>query len=218
MVLMVKTMKTTTSNEIKVWDPLVRIFHWTLVAAFTIAYLTEDDWQSLHVWAGYTVAGLVAFRLVWGFIGTEHARFRDFVFGPKTISGYLKDMVAFRAKRYIGHNPAGGAMVIALLISLAATTLTGMKLYAVEENAGPFAAIQMENISPISTAYADEDEGEREGGHEGGDELWEELHEFFANFTLLLVFLHIGGVVVSSFAHGENLPRAMVTGKKQKDL
>ena len=215
---MVKTMKTTTSNEIKVWDPLVRIFHWTLVAAFTIAYLTEDDWQSLHVWAGYTVAGLVAFRLVWGFIGTEHARFRDFVFGPKTISGYLKDMVAFRAKRYIGHNPAGGAMVIALLISLAATTLTGMKLYAVEENAGPFAAIQMENISPISAAYADEDEGEREGGYEGGDELWEELHEFFANFTLLLVFLHIGGVVVSSFAHGENLPRAMVTGKKHKDL
>lgn len=209
---MVKTM--TTKDEIKVWDPLVRIFHWSLVAAFTIAYLTEDDWQAVHVWAGYTVAGLVAFRLVWGFVGTKHARFRDFVYSPVAVFGYLKDLVSFRAKRYIGHSPAGGAMAIVLLISLAATTLTGMKLYAVEENAGPFAAIQVESISPISSAYADEDEHE----HEGGDELWEELHEFFANFTLLLVFLHIGGVVVSSLAHGENLPRAMVTGKKRKEL
>ena len=209
----------TTSNEIKVWDPLVRIFHWSLVAAFTIAYLSEDDWQSLHVWAGYTVAGLVAFRLLWGFVGSEHARFRDFVFSPATVFGYIKDLVALRAKRYIGHNPAGGAMVIALLISLAATTLTGMQLYAVEENRGPFAAITVEGISPIGTAMADEDEYEYGEGREGkeGEELWEELHEFFANFTLLLVFLHIAGVVVSSFAHGENLPRAMVTGKKHKE-
>lgn len=208
----------TTDNEIRVWDPLVRIFHWSLVAAFTIAYLTEDEWQDVHVLAGYTVAGLVAFRLVWGFIGSEHARFRDFVFSPATIIAYLKDMVAFRAKRYLGHNPAGGAMVIALLIALAATTLTGMKLYAVEENAGPFAAVQVESLSPVAVAKADDDGDEydegREGHGEGDEELWEELHEFFANFTLLLVFLHISAVVVSSFAHGENLPRAMVTGRK----
>ncbi len=208
----------TTGNEIKVWDPLVRIFHWSLVAAFTIAYLTEDDWQSLHVWAGYTVAGLVAFRLVWGFIGTEHARFSDFVFSPTTVFGYLKDMMAHRARRYLGHSPAGGVMVVALLISLAATTLTGMQLYAVEENRGPFAAIAVESISPIGSAMADEDEYEDGEGHgEGDEELWEELHEFFANFTLLLVLLHITGVVVSSIAHGENLPRAMITGKKRKE-
>lgn len=209
----------TTSNEIKVWDPLVRIFHWTLVAAFTIAYLSEDDWEDIHVLAGYTVAGLVIFRLVWGFIGPKHARFSDFVFSPSTVIAYLKDMVAFRAKRYIGHNPAGGVMVLALLISLAATTLTGMKLYAVEENAGPFAQIQIENISPISTAMADDDGDEhgeeREGRGEEGS--WKELHEFFANLTLFLVFLHIGGVVFSSLEHGENLPRAMVTGKKRKE-
>ena len=211
-----------TTNEVKVWDPLVRIFHWSLVIAFTVAYLSEDDWQELHVWAGYTVAGLVVFRLVWGFIGTEHARFRDFVFSPSTVFGYLKDMLSHRAKRYLGHSPAGGAMVVALLISLAATTLTGMKLYAVEENRGPFASIQqMDGLSPISSAMADEDEHEkgeaREGHGEGDEELWEELHEFFANFTLLLVFLHIGGVVVSSIAHGENLPRSMITGKKRKE-
>lgn len=211
----------TTETEIKVWDPLVRIFHWTLVIAFFTAYFTEDDLQNVHVLAGYTVAGLVAFRLVWGFIGSKHARFSDFVFSPSTVIAYLKDMIALRAKRYIGHNPAGGAMVIALLISLAGTTLTGMKLYAVEENAGPFANIQIENISPVSNAVADDegDEdgeyGEGRGEHEEG--IWEEAHEFFANFTLLLVLLHVGGVVISSFAHGENLPRAMVTGRKEKE-
>ncbi|MCW8841693.1 MAG: cytochrome b/b6 domain-containing protein [Gammaproteobacteria bacterium] len=211
----------TTENEIKVWDPLVRIFHWTLVVAFFTAYFTEDEWLDIHVLAGYTVAGLIAFRLVWGFVGTKHARFSDFVFSPLTTLNYLKDLFALRAKRYIGHNPAGGAMVITLLLALAGTTLTGMKLYAVEENAGPFAAVQIENVSPISSAVADDDDdeyGEHGEGHgEGDEELWEELHEFFANFTLLLVFLHVAGVVVSSFAHGENLPRAMVTGRKKRE-
>ncbi len=210
---MVMTMNNET--EIKVWDPLVRLFHWTLVAAFTIAYLTEDDWQELHVWAGYTVAALLAFRLLWGFIGPKHARFSDFVFSPANIMAYLKDMLALRAKRYIGHNPAGGAMVIALLLSLAATTLSGMQVYAVEENAGPFAQIEM-NISPVASAYADDDEHEGEGHKEGG--VWEEIHEFFANFTLFLVVLHIAGVIISSLAHNENLPRSMVTGKKRQEL
>jgi len=206
------------ATDIKVWDPLVRVFHWSLVAAFTIAYLTEGEWQSLHVWAGYLVAGLIAFRLVWGFIGPQHARFSDFVFSPATTIAYLKDMVALRAKRYIGHNPAGGAMVLALLLSLAATTLSGMQVYAVEENAGPFAQIKLQQLSPIATAQADDDDDddEREGHKEGG--VWEEIHEFFANFTLLLVVLHISGVVISSLAHGENLPRAMVTGRKRREL
>ncbi len=93
-----------------------------------------------------------------------------------------------------------------------------MQLYAVEEGRGPFAEIQMEDLNPISSALADEDE-EDEGHEEGEDseEYWEELHEFFANLTLLLVFLHIGGVALSSFVHGENLPRSMVTGKKHKE-
>jgi cytochrome b len=211
---MVMTMSTET--DITVWDPLVRIFHWSLVVAFTIAYVTEDEWLNLHVWAGYVVAALLAFRLVWGFIGPQHARFSDFVFSPASVMAYLKDMVALRAKRYLGHNPAGGAMVLALLLSLAATTLSGMQVYAVEKGAGPFASIALDRLSPIASAYADDDEHEHEGeGHKEGG-VWEEIHEFFANFTLLLVVLHISGVVISSLAHNENLPRAMVTGNKRK--
>ncbi len=203
-------------SEIKVWDPLVRLFHWSLVAAFVIAYLSGDELEDVHVLAGYFIAGLVVFRLIWGVVGTRHARFSDFVFSPPTVIAYLKDTLAFRAKRYIGHNPAGGAMVVALLISLSMATLSGMKLLAVEENEGPFAAIQIENISPVAIAMADEDEDEE---HDEGEEesVWEEVHEFFVNFTLLLVLLHLAGVALSSFAHGENLPRAMVTGTKRQD-
>jgi len=203
------------SNEIKVWDPLVRIFHWSLVVAFTVAYITEDELLDIHVWAGYVVAGLLLFRVIWGFIGTKHARFSGFVFSPTTVIAYLKDMIVLRAKRYIGHNPAGGAMVIALLISLTATTLSGMQVYAVEKGAGPFAGV--EGISLISTAQADDDDDEHESEAGEGGEFWEEIHEFFANLTLLLVALHTAGVLISSLAHGENLPRSMVTGRKRAD-
>ncbi|MDH5786534.1 MAG: cytochrome b/b6 domain-containing protein, partial [Chromatiales bacterium] len=183
-------------TEVKVWDPLVRLFHWSLVAAFTIAYVTEDEWQNLHVWAGYVVAGLLAFRILWGFIGPQYARFSNFIYSPATVIAYLKDMVTLREKRYLGHNPAGGVMVLALLASLALTTLSGMKLYAVEENAGPFANVEI-NLSPIAVAQADDDDDDEREGRDQGDEFWEEIHEFFANLTLLLVVLHIAGVLFS---------------------
>lgn len=192
-------------NEIKVWDPLVRIFHWSLVVTFFIAYLSGDEWESLHVTAGYIVAGLVAFRLVWGLIGTRHARFTDFVFSPATVITYLKELAAHRARRYLGHNPAGGWMVVALLASLALTTLTGMMAH------GTFTVA----LNVVSPAMAHDDEGEE--GDEG-EEIFEELHEFFANFTLLLVAVHVAGVLVSSLLHRENLVRAMITGRKSREL
>jgi cytochrome b len=114
--------------EARVWDPLVRFFHWSLVAAFIIAWLSGEEARRLHEIAGYAIIGLVAFRLVWGFVGPAHARFSDFVYRPSTIAGFLIDTVKFRAKRYIGHNPAGGAMVIALLAMLAATCASGVMM------------------------------------------------------------------------------------------
>ena len=104
-------------------------------------------------------------------------------------------------------------MIIALLVSLFATTISGLKVYGVEGH-GPLANNGVE-VSIISEARAHGDE-DNKGKHENEEEeFWEEIHEFFANFTLLLVFVHIAGVVVASRIHGENLVRAMVTGKKE---
>lgn len=111
--------------EVKVWDPFVRLFHWSLVALFAGAYATGDELESVHVLLGYGIAGLIGLRLVWGFVGSRHARFSDFVRSPAAVLAYLRDVVALKARRYLGHNPAGGAMIVALLVSLAATCVSG---------------------------------------------------------------------------------------------
>lgn len=209
------------SNKIRVWDPLVRIFHWSLVLAFTVAYPSGDEESSLHVYSGYVVLGLIAFRLVWGLAGTRYARFSDFVYSPVTVIQYLKDMASKRPKHYVGHNPAGGAMVIAMLLCLLVVSVSGLKVYAIEEGLGPLAGASPA-LTVISPAYADDDDDEHEHGRnesrhgddDEAEEFWEEIHEVSSNFMLLLVFLHIGGVIVASRLHEENLVKAMVTGTK----
>jgi cytochrome b len=111
--------------EVRVWDPLVRVFHWSLAALFVLAYATGDEVERLHIAAGYAIAGLIALRVVWGFVGPRHARFGDFVRSPRAILAYLRDKLLHRPPRYIGHNPAGGAMIVALLALLTATGVTG---------------------------------------------------------------------------------------------
>lgn len=208
-----------TQHRIRVWDLFVRLFHWTLVAAFFVAYFTEDDMLALHVWAGYLVGGLVTLRVVWGFVGPKHARFSDFVCGPVTALSYALDLIAFRARRHIGHSPAGGMMVLALLIMLPIVVWTGLELYAVERNAGPLAAASSPALL-TAPARADEinsrerDRGERRRGRDGA---WRDLHESLANLVFVLVLFHVGGVVVASIAHRENLVGAMITGWKRPD-
>jgi cytochrome b len=197
-------------KEVKVWDVLVRLFHWSLVTAFIIAYFTGEEESSWHINAGYTVLGLISFRIIWGFVGTQHARFSDFIYAPKQIIQYLKDSNAKKSKHYLGHNPAGGAMVVLLLISLFTVSISGLKVYAIEEGRGPLASAN--EITMISSSYADEHEDDEEG-----EEFWEETHEIATYFTLLLIFLHILGVIVSSKLHNENLIKAMITGKKNID-
>ncbi|MGL4321369.1 MAG: cytochrome b/b6 domain-containing protein, partial [Paracoccaceae bacterium] len=109
---------------VRVWDIGVRLFHWGLVAGVLAAYLSEDS-RSLHRILGYIVMGLIAFRLIWGLVGTHHARFASFVPGPVRLIGYLRDIAARREARYLGHNPAGAAMIVALLLVLAGISATG---------------------------------------------------------------------------------------------
>jgi cytochrome b len=214
---------------VTVWDPLVRVCHWLLVVAFFVAYFTEDDLLTVHVWAGYVVGGTVVLRVLWGFIGPKHARFSDFIFGPWKAWSYLIDLVRFRAERHIGHSPAGGAMVVALLIGLAVTVWSGLETYAVEENAGPLAgsiivtvANAEASLSPPLRLASDESEHEelkvsereRRGGKE--DDFWEDVHEVLADLMLALVIIHILGVGLASVVHRENLVRAIITGKKRE--
>lgn len=187
-----------TQNTVKVWDPFVRIFHWTLVLSFFISYFTEEDFLVIHSFAGYTVLALLLLRIIWGLIGTRYARFSDFTYSLQTIKEFIKDTFYLRAKRYLGHNPAGGAMILLMSISLLVTTLTGIAVYGIEEQAGP-----------LSNWYTQKDSI-------CGD-VFEETHEFFANFTLLLIFIHVAGVIIESFIHKENLVKSMVDGKKRSD-
>jgi cytochrome b len=110
---------------VKVWDPFVRVFHWSLAGLFLLAYATGDEMENVHVAAGYTIAGLVALRIVWGFVGPRHARFSDFVRSPRAVLAYMRDVAMLRAPRHLGHNPAGGAMVVALIVTLIGTCTTG---------------------------------------------------------------------------------------------
>lgn len=112
-------------DTIRVWDPFVRIFHWSLVAGIAIAWLTADEWDRVHEWIGYAIAGLLSARILWGFIGSPYARFSQFVKGPRETLAYLGRIVRGRAERHIGHNPAGAAMILALLATIAGTALTG---------------------------------------------------------------------------------------------
>lgn len=187
------TTQINTPNTIKVWDPLIRIFHWSLVVSFLLAYITEDDWMNLHVATGYMVAMLVGFRIVWGLIGTRYARFSQFVKSPSQVLAYLKKMLMFNVPHYMGHNPAAAAMIISLLVSIILVSITGMAIIAAEGQ-GPLAGTI---LAGLNTKWM------------------EEIHEFFANFTLLLVVFHVAGVVFSSFLEGDNLVRAMLTGHKK---
>src|SRR6185369_8219848 len=108
-------------SMIYVWDRFVRAFHWLLVLAFTVAFLSEDGPDLVHLVAGFVVAGLVVARVIWGFVGPPHARFGDFVYAPGVTLRYLRDLVLLRSPRYVGHSPAGGAMIVLMLASLAAT-------------------------------------------------------------------------------------------------
>ena len=111
--------------SVKVWDLFVRVFHWLLVVLFASAWYSGGIWDKPHLAAGYFVLALVVARIVWGFVGSRYARFSDFIYGPRVILRYMADMVRMRAPRYIGHNPAGGAMVITLLATLMVICISG---------------------------------------------------------------------------------------------
>ncbi|MDG3444293.1 cytochrome b/b6 domain-containing protein [Nitrospirillum amazonense] len=171
------------TGTVRVWDPAIRILHWTIAASFAIAWLSAEEIMPVHEAAGFVILVAVGVRSLWGLVGTPHARFAEFVPSPKGFLSYMGALVKGRAGRYVGHNPAGGAMIVALLASLLLTVATGIVLDT--------------------------------GGGVLGEDAMEDIHGAAATVTLILVALHIGGVILSSMLHRENLVRAMVTGRKR---
>jgi cytochrome b len=184
-------------RRITVWDLPTRVFHWTLVASAATAYLVSSGRPAgttflVHVTCGYIVVLLLLFRLAWGFIGGAHARFADFVRGPGRAFGYLKALLHGNAPRYLGHNPAGAAVIVLLLLLLTLLVATGLLAEGVSGGTGPLSW-----VLPIATA--------RSVGA---------IHKLLGNTILVLAGIHLAGVVVESFLHRENLVTAMLTGRK----
>jgi cytochrome b len=191
--------------EVRVWDPVVRAVHWVLAAAVIVDWFTDEPlW--MHTWLGYLALALVVLRIVWGFVGPEHARFVSFVRGPQLVFDYLAGLVRFSSQRYLGHSPAGGAMIVALLIMIAATAGTGMANLAADRGEGPLASVIAKVERPP-----------RVPGQRRPPLLMKQVHETVANITIALVVLHVLGVALASFAHRESLVRAMITGRKRAE-
>jgi len=182
----------TGTEKVRVWDLPTRIFHWTLALAFTAAAVSsEDQWLKLHVLAGYVIAGLLVFRLLWGFTGGYYSRFAQFSYSYQEVKAYLLALLTGRNKHYLSHNPAGSWSVLIMLGGCAIVTFGGMLLLGGEEQHG-FA----QSLSPMfgSIAY------------------W--LHLIAGNLLIGFVFVHIAGVIVDSKLTGVNLVKSMLNGYK----
>ena len=226
-------MKEPSTALVKVWDPFVRIGHWLMVITFFIAYFLEDRILPLHVWCGYALGLVVVLRVVWGFVGPRRARFTDFICRPRTAITYFFDLISLRSKRYIGYSPAGGFMIVALLVMMGAVVYTGLMIYALDMNRGPLAPFM------IQTPAIEEATGSLAAGATQGDQsaatatvwkksddpdararrrFWDRWHRRLSNLTMILIIMHIGGVALASYAHRENLVSAMfITGKKRPE-
>lgn len=172
-------------TSVRVWDPLVRLLHWGLALAFLVAWTSAEDFMNVHLAAGLTIIAIIGVRSLWGLVGSRHARFDDFVPTPAGIGPYLLAMTRRTARRFLGHNPAGGAMALALWSILLATAALGL----------------LTHFPP--------------SGWQRYTEVMEDAHEILANIALGLVALHVTGVLISSLLHRENLPLSMLTGRKR---
>jgi cytochrome b len=176
---------------------MVRVGHWALASFFFLAYTLGGDRLNLHAHAGYTVALLVGFRVLWGFVGSPHARFADFVVSPSRLLSYMQRLATAgsptRMPIHAGHDPAGGVMIVALLLVLATTAGSGMVLFA------------MENRGPLPRGWVADWPGA----------VVETVHHTAADLSLILVIAHVTGVLVMSILLRQNLIAAMIHGRKK---
>ena len=183
------------STQVVIWDFPTRVFHWSLVISFALAWISYDDdrYLAAHVYAGYVFFALLLFRLIWGVIGTHYSRFRTFAYSWTSVSAYLKALLTGQAMRHIGHNPIGGWAIFALLMLGMLISISGLLVMAGEEGHGPLSGLVSYNIGIFSG----------------------EIHEILSWAMLGFVGVHVSGVIVESFIHKENLILSMLSGHKE---
>lgn len=182
-------------TSVRVWDIPVRGFHWLLAFSILGLFITGKlggNWMEWHKKIGFFVLGLIAFRIVWGFIGSEYARFRNFVYGPATVIDYAKNLFSEKSKKYIGHNPMGGLSVFALLAAVGFQAVSG--LFANDDIMleGPYASM-------VSKALSDQ---------------LTKLHKLNSDLILILIGVHLSAIAFYAVFKRENLIEAMMTGEK----
>ena len=168
-------------NKIQIWDPLVRLLHWAL-AILVIANFLNEDGAFYHRWIGYTASAIVVVRIIWGFVGSKHARFSDWFPTPARVIEYTRLKLKGQAPRHLGHNPLGALMMLALIVLVLNQGVTGFMM----------------------------------GTDRFFGEKWlEQWHELASNLILVSIGLHVLGAIVESIKTRENLPLAMIHGKKR---
>ena len=180
--------------DVPVWDLPTRVFHWLLVASVLVAWITAElpgPGFAIHKLAGYSIGGALIFRVIWGFIGSPHSRFADFIKPWSDIEAHARMLFRMSPPRSVGHNPIGGWMICALMIVLTTIVVSGL-FSASEDLAGPFA----------------------EAIPSGLTHLIADLHEAAFNILLVLVTIHVLGVCVDMVLNRENLIGAMWWGRK----
>ena len=186
----------TSIRSVMVWDIGIRLFHWSLVLAVLVAALTgffgSPGTTSLHLFAGTLIAVLLLFRIIWGLVGSTYARFRNFLFRPSQMIARFRELKAGQHNRYLGHNPLGAAMVIALLLVLLTIVSTGVVVLGGTLKQGPLA---------FMTPYA-------------VGSIVKEVHQIFAFGLIGMIGLHLAGVIYETLIGREKLIHAMISGKK----
>lgn len=184
---------TNDARVVRVWDAPTRLFHWLATLLVAAAYGTwRLNWMDWHAWTGDALLGLLLFRLLWGFFGSATARFSGFLVAPRAALRYLASALCREPDSQLGHNPAGGWMVLLLLALLLGQTLTGLYVANDVADVGPFTEITPAPIANAITA----------------------LHQLFWDALLVAIVLHILAIVFYALAKGHNLLLPMLTGKK----
>lgn len=183
------------TTERLVWDLPLRLFHWLLVGSLLASWITAQigyDVRQYHMWLGFWMIGLLAFRVAWGFVGPRHARFASFFPRPRLLVAHVRDSFRGVAGQSAGHNPAGSLMVFALLIAVAIQAISGLFVDDDIFYAGPYASTASESLADTMST----------------------IHHNAINFILALVAAHITAVVYFSVVRKQRLIRAMLTGRK----